>query len=105
MLFKGSLDSVIISHRDIIAQALSKGASNIIIYHNHPSGNPTPGLSDIEQTRQLSKACKLMQIQLLDHIIISRDRSIASLMNRHVSLTQNHRKHEKADNQQGRTKR
>ena len=71
MLFKGSLDSVIISHRDIIAQALSKGASNIIIYHNHPSGNPTPGLSDIEQTRQLSKACKLMQIQLLDHIIIS----------------------------------
>ena len=71
MLFKGSLDSVVISHRDIIAQALSKGASNIIIYHNHPSGNPTPGLSDIEQTRQLSKACKLMQIQLLDHIIIS----------------------------------
>ena len=71
MLFKGSLDAVNISRRDVIARALSKKATNIIVFHNHPSGCPTPGTSDIEQTRQLSKACKLMEMSMLDHIIVS----------------------------------
>lgn len=71
MLFKGSLDSVNISARDIIAKALSKQATNIIVFHNHPSGSPLPSVSDIEHTRKLTKACKLMEISLLDHIIVS----------------------------------
>ena len=73
MLFKGALDAVIISHRDIIAKALSKRATNIILFHNHPSGCPTPGTSDIEQTRLLQKACKMMEIGMLDHIIVSQN--------------------------------
>lgn len=73
MLFKGALDSVIISHRDIIAKALSKRAANIILFHNHPSGCPTPGTSDIEHTRLLQKACKMMEIGMLDHIIVSQN--------------------------------
>ena len=73
MLFKGALDSVIISHRDIIAKALSKRATNIILFHNHPSGCPTPGTSDIEHTRLLQKACKMMEIGMLDHIIVSQN--------------------------------
>lgn len=71
MLFKGSMDSVNISHRDVIAKALSKHAGNIVVFHNHPSGSPMPSVSDIEQTRQLTKACRLMEIQMLDHIIVS----------------------------------
>lgn len=71
MLFKGALDSVNISHRDVIARALSKGASNIIVFHNHPSGCPTPSTADIEQTRHLQRACKMMEIGMLDHIIVS----------------------------------
>lgn len=70
MIFKGALDAVNISNRDIIAKALSKGATNIIVFHNHPSGCPTPSVSDIEQTSKLTKACKLMQIGMIDHIII-----------------------------------
>ena len=70
MIFKGSLDAVNISHRDIIAKALSKNATNIIVFHNHPSGCPTPGTADIEHTRMLQKACKMMEMQMLDHIII-----------------------------------
>jgi len=73
MLFKGALDAVIISHRDIIAKALSKRAANIILFHNHPSGCPTPGTSDIEHTRLLQKACKMMEIGMLDHIIVSQN--------------------------------
>jgi DNA repair protein RadC len=71
MLFKGGQDGVIISRRDIIAKALSKGAVNIIVFHNHPSGCPTPSMSDIEQTRMLSKSCNVMEMQMLDHIIVS----------------------------------
>ena len=70
MLFKGSLDSVNISHKQIIAKALSKNASNLILFHNHPSGNPTPSISDINQTRMVTNACKTMEMQMLDHIII-----------------------------------
>lgn len=70
MIFKGSLDSVNISHRQIIAQALSKNASNIILFHNHPSGNPTPSVSDINQTRMVTNACRTMEMQMIDHIII-----------------------------------
>ena len=71
MVFKGSRDAVNISHRDIIAKALSKNATNIIVFHNHPSGCPTPGTADIEHTRMLQKACKMMEIGMLDHIIVS----------------------------------
>ena len=71
MLFKGTLDAVNISHRDIIAKALRKNATNIIVFHNHPSGCPTPGTADIEKTRSLQKACKMMEIGMLDHIIVS----------------------------------
>ena len=71
IVFKGSLDAVNISHRDIIAKALSKNATNIIVFHNHPSGCPTPGTADIEHTRMLQKACKMMEIGMLDHIIVS----------------------------------
>lgn len=74
MLFKGSMDAVNISHKHIIAHALSKNASNIILFHNHPSGNPTPSVSDINQTRMLTNACKTMEIQMLDHIIIGAGR-------------------------------
>ena len=71
MVFKGALDAVNLSHRDIIAKALSKGTAIIIVFHNHPSGCPTPSVSDINQTSQLTKDCKLMEIGMLDHIIIS----------------------------------
>jgi len=70
MLFKGSIDSVVINPRDIIAKALSKDASGIIVYHNHPSGCPAPGTADIQQTNRLTKACKTMNIEMVDHIII-----------------------------------
>ena len=73
MLFKGALDSVIISHRDIIDKAVRKRAASIIRFHTHPSGCPTPGTSDIEHTRLLQKACKMMEIGMLDHIIVSQN--------------------------------
>lgn len=72
MLFKGALDSVVISPRIILAKALSLNASNIILFHNHPSGSVMPSPSDIKMTANLKKACTLLEVNLLDHLIISR---------------------------------
>ena len=71
MLCSGTLTQVNISQRDIIAKALSKDATGIILYHNHPSGNPTPAIEDINATNTLSKACKVIGIEVVDHLVIS----------------------------------
>lgn len=73
MLFKGALDSVVISPRVILAKALSLNASNIILFHNHPSGSVLPSVSDIKMTTNLKKACSLLEVGLLDHLIISKN--------------------------------
>lgn len=53
MVFKGSVDNVLISQRVILAKALSLDATNIILYHNHPSGSVMPSPSDIKMTANL----------------------------------------------------
>lgn len=73
MLTKGTLTSTMIDARTIIRHSLLHNASAVIILHNHPSGNPTPSASDIRETSKVRDACKLMDISLLDHIVISRD--------------------------------
>ena len=73
MVFKGAIDNVLISPRVILAKALSLDASNLILYHNHPSGSVMPSPSDIKMTANLKKACTLLEVNLLDHLIISKD--------------------------------
>lgn len=48
-------------------------ASSIIVVHNHPSGDPTPSREDIELTKKLVEAGKIMGIDVLDHVIIGHD--------------------------------
>ncbi len=67
---KGTVSETIASPRECMKEALRYGAVNIILMHNHPSGNPTPSRADILMTEKISKACALMDINLLDHIII-----------------------------------
>lgn len=69
-MFKGSATCSIISARDIFTEAINVGAVNIILLHNHPSGNPYPSEADDEITFKVQKAGELMDIGLLDHIII-----------------------------------
>lgn len=69
----GNLTSSIISAREVFMPALERGAVAVIIAHNHPSGDITPTASDIEVTDMLSQAGELLGVELLDHIIVSRD--------------------------------
>lgn len=73
-LYRGSTGEVAFSPRDILSRALGVNATGVIVSHNHPSGDPTPSVSDIRRTEELKKACDVMDISLLDHIIMSRDR-------------------------------
>lgn len=56
--------------REVFSNALKKGASSVILVHNHPSGDPTPSASDISTTRQLCEAGEILGVRVLDHIII-----------------------------------
>lgn len=71
MLTKGTLTATLIDGRTVIKRALLLNAVSVILLHNHPSGNPQPGASDIRQTEQVRSACRLLDISLLDHIIIA----------------------------------
>ncbi len=69
----GGLSSTVIDSKIILKKALEKLASGIILFHNHPSGNPRPGTNDIRETERLKKAAELLGISLLDHIIVASD--------------------------------
>lgn len=67
----GTLSETLMDTRRIVKTALDNTASNVILFHNHPSGNPTPSRADIKRTDELKKSMDLFNIGLTDHIIIS----------------------------------
>ena len=67
----GSSRGTIISIKEILELCLLSHADQIIAFHNHPSGKLIPSAEDIRMTRKLKKACGLMEVNLLDHIIIT----------------------------------
>jgi DNA repair protein RadC len=68
--------------REVFAPALRELAAAIIVAHNHPSGDPEPSMEDIEVTKRLSEAGKLLGVPLLDHIIVGEGGSFTSLRER-----------------------
>lgn len=70
--FKGSDTICHVYAKHIFWHACKKETSYIILFHNHPSGNPDPSKYDIELTQKFEKGGELLGIQILDHIIISR---------------------------------
>ncbi|MDE7113458.1 MAG: DNA repair protein RadC, partial [Acetatifactor sp.] len=71
---EGSVRMSLISPREIFLEALRMHAVNILLVHNHPSGDPTPGKYDRELTQNVSSLGAMMDILLLDHIIIGDNR-------------------------------
>lgn len=71
LVCRGCLDYTPIDSRAIMAKALACNAKSLILFHNHPSGNPRPSAADIKETEKLRAAGELLQIGVVDHIIIS----------------------------------
>ena len=69
----GILNSSLVHPREVFRRAIAEPAASIILLHNHPSGNPEPSAEDIQITRQLVEASKIIGIPVHDHIIIALD--------------------------------
>jgi DNA repair protein RadC len=67
---EGTLTQSVVYPREIIKTAMEKGALSVVLLHNHPSGSPTPSDADRKITKRTLYACKHMDINLLDHIIL-----------------------------------
>jgi len=74
MVSQGSMDSSPVHPREVYKSALLASAANVIFVHGHPSGDPEPSYSDKEITKILRQAGELLQITVLDHVIVGRDR-------------------------------
>ena len=73
MVSQGTKTSSIVSPAEVFKRALLNNATSVIVAHNHPSGNPNPSQADIDITKQLQEAGKILDIKLLDHIIIGNE--------------------------------
>lgn len=67
----GTLDASLVHPREVFRPAIKEAAKAILLVHNHPSGDPTPGEQDIRVTRRLNEVAKLVGIDILDHIVVA----------------------------------
>jgi DNA repair protein RadC len=66
----GTLNASVVQPRDVFREAAVGSAAAIVVFHNHPSGDPTPSQDDVDLTRRLAAAGTLLGIDLVDHIIL-----------------------------------
>ena len=69
-IFIGTFNNALVSTRDLLRFALMENTVALVLYHNHPSGDPTPSKEDETFTRQLRDSLKLADLDLIDHLII-----------------------------------
>lgn len=74
----GNVNSSIVGPREVFQKALLANAVNIILMHNHPSGDPSPSTEDIKVTKRLTEVGEILGLRVLDHLIIG-DRRYISL--------------------------
>lgn len=68
----GTLNASLVHPREVFRSAIKAGCASIIVAHNHPSGSLEPSMEDLQITRRLQDAGKLLGIELVDHVIISK---------------------------------
>ena len=85
-IFIGTLNASLVHPREIFKEALEHNAASVILVHNHPSGDPTPSEDDLEITKRITEAGKIMGIDILDHIIISKNKVFSFKEHKLISL-------------------
>lgn len=76
-IYIGTLNSAMVSTRDILRFALDDHAAGLIVFHNHPSGDPAPSAEDLLFTRKLVEAGKVLGVDVLDHLILGANRFVS----------------------------
>jgi DNA repair protein RadC len=67
---EGSLTASLVHPREVFAPAIRESAGALVFVHNHPSGDPTPSVEDVEITRRLCSVAELVGIRVLDHVVV-----------------------------------
>jgi DNA repair protein RadC len=76
-VYKGSVNSSQIHVGEIFKAAIRRNAPALIVVHNHPSGDPTPSPDDVVVTRAIIQAGKLLDVDVLDHMVIGQGRWVS----------------------------
>ena len=76
-IFVGTLNRSVVSPGEILRFALGDSASAVVLFHNHPSGDPTPSSDDITLTRRLKESLELVDIELVDHLVVGEHRYLS----------------------------
>ena len=76
-VYRGSVSSAFVRSSELFREAVRQNCPAIIVVHNHPSGDPTPSPEDVQFTEQLVEAGKLLNIEVLDHLIIGQQRFVS----------------------------
>ncbi|MBN1248788.1 MAG: DNA repair protein RadC [Anaerolineae bacterium] len=77
MLYIGSLNTSLVRIAEVFRGAVRRNCAAVIVAHNHPSGDPTPSPEDVALTRRLVDAGKLLEVQVLDHLVIGNNRYVS----------------------------
>lgn len=73
-IYVGTINKAAVSTRDIIQFSLMENATAVVVYHNHPSGDPTPSEDDVTFTKKLQESLAMIDIELVDHLVIGAHR-------------------------------
>jgi DNA repair protein RadC len=76
-VYRGSVNSSQVRVGEVFKAAVRKNASALIVIHNHPSGDPTPSPDDVAVTRAIVQAGKLLDVDVLDHLVIGQGRWVS----------------------------
>jgi DNA repair protein RadC len=76
-LYRGSLNRSVVRVAEVFREAIRQNAAAIAVVHNHPSGDPSPSSEDVAVTRDLVDAGRLLDIEVLDHIIVAGQRYVS----------------------------
>ena len=76
-MFIGTLNANLVHPREIFQEALKQNAASVILVHNHPSGDAEPSQDDLEITKRILEAGKIMGIDVLDHVIITKNKAFS----------------------------
>ena len=76
-VYKGSVNSSQVRVGEIFKEAIRKNASALVVIHNHPSGDPTPSPDDVAVTRAIVQAGKLLDVDVLDHLVIGQGKWVS----------------------------
>jgi DNA repair protein RadC len=81
-VYRGTLNRAAVEPRGLLKEALLRGAAGLILFHTHPSGDPSPSAEDLMFTRRLAEAAETVGLRLMDHLILGASGAWTSLKQR-----------------------